>query len=230
MGGTFTPALKCSPGGNGISNAKIGVNIYSFAPMFGQAYTSIAALSSNGVYYVAGGGGGSGVTKSSGLICATGLGGGGDGCMSYDGATPCAGGNAKAGTGGGGGGGAASSSGGMGGSGLVLVRVPQCQCTKGQYYNLTGPDGCFTCVGNTYCPLSGGCGSGCIACPTRTYADANHTTCIAATCTICPRGSYCQGGTFMQGCPAGTYGSRPGLAAVGDCTPCQVIHCHCLLF
>ena len=97
------------------------------------------------------------------------------------------------------------------------------QCTAGQQVlPSTGasPGACAPCIGNTYCLTPTGCPGGCVQCPNGTGASPNHTTCLSGQCVICPQGSYCQGGTTMQGCPAGTYGSAPGLSLPKQCTPC----------
>jgi len=93
----------------------------------------------------------------------------------------------------------------------------QQQCGGGLYYNATSAR-CLNCTGNTYCV--GGCVEACVACPSKTMANANRTNCNSGSCQLCPLGFYCDGGTSIAGCMVGTYGSAEGLTNSGRCTNC----------
>lgn len=74
-------------------------------------------------------------------------------------------------------------------------------CPAGKYQNSTGA---------------------CTDCPANTKPDAAGTNCVSGECVVCPTGSYCEGGTHMAACPAGTYNNLTARSAIGDCLDCAV--------
>ena len=83
-------------------------------------------------------------------------------------------------------------------------------------------DDTFTCAANTPRVLNAVFELGTYTCAAGYYLPAN-----SETCTACPAGSYCPGGTYtfnendaqgINACPAGT--STNGANNASSCTPC----------
>lgn len=100
------------------------------------------------------------------------------------------------------------------------VQAQSCAAAGGQYYN-TNTSQCVNCIGNTYCLPNQLCTNACIECPPQTVARSDKTNCDSGTCTVCPVGSYCSGGSSIAGCPTGQYNSITGISSSGQCQSCS---------
>lgn len=74
-------------------------------------------------------------------------------------------------------------------------------CRGGGAFLHSATRSCVACGGNasSYCPVGGGCVDACIACPPRTRASNNATTCVSGGCFVCPAGGYCDGSYKVRG-------------------------------
>jgi hypothetical protein len=175
-----TVANRGGTGGDGVASITWAGASLSLAALFGNAYTGIAALESDGAYYIAAGGAGGG---SSGGLQTNGwvLGGKGGGGQSRDGDTPADdainnAGKTHTGSGGGGMGQSGLRTSSAGGSGLILIRYALCQpCASGTFAASSSSSACAACASSSYAPQGS---AACQSCPANSVAVGDR--CVAA--------------------------------------------------
>ncbi|CBY12491.1 unnamed protein product [Oikopleura dioica] len=104
------------------------------------------------------------------------------------------------------------------------------KCPRGTYSPNDGRSNdtdCIACDAGHYCPERGmiavgnECEAGFICKTEALYSHPNVLTEKNTENTLCPIGYYCKQGTEEPAaCPAGTFGSIPGLKSEDDCSPC----------
>ncbi len=105
------------------------------------------------------------------------------------------------------------------------------ECKPGTYSGTNNAQTCTVCPAGTYCLYSGmsaptdcGVGNFCAEtgrdyspepCPEGTYSSISKAT----TCSKCPKGFYCPGGTDRKNCGPGHYCPETGMSEVEYCSP-----------